>query len=197
MVTVILVDMKQHLIVVWICISMMTSGLEDIFMCTLAISASSLRKRLFESFAHFKIVLFIFLLLHLSCSLHIRYKSLMGYMIWSKFHPFSEILSLYYGILKRIMFSILNDIHHYWQRICHPMQDTDTRDTGLIPGWARSLGGGNDNLLQYSGLENSMNRGAWQATVPGVAKSWTWLSMRVHVCVHKYTHTHTHTHQLI
>ena len=45
--------------------------LEDIFMCTLAISASTLRKRLFESFAHFKIVLFIFLLLHLSCSLHI------------------------------------------------------------------------------------------------------------------------------
>ena len=54
MVTVILVDMKQHLIVVWICISMMTSGLEDIFMCTLAISASSLRKRLFESFANLK-----------------------------------------------------------------------------------------------------------------------------------------------
>ena len=71
MVTVILVDMKQHLIVVWICISMMTNGLEDIFMCTLAISASSLRKCLFESFTHFKIVLFIFLSLHLSCSLHI------------------------------------------------------------------------------------------------------------------------------
>ena len=70
-VTVILVDMKQHLVVVWICISMMTSGLEDIFMCMLAISASSLRKCLFESFAHFKIVLFIFLLLNLSCSLYI------------------------------------------------------------------------------------------------------------------------------
>ena len=37
--------------------------------------------------------------------------------------------------------------------------------------WIRSLGEGNGNLLQYSCLENSMNRGAWQATVHGVTKS--------------------------
>ena len=37
-------------------------------------------------------------------------------------------------------------------------------------------GEGNGNPLQYSCLENSMDRGAWQATVHGVAKSWTWLS---------------------
>ena len=46
-------------------------------------------------------------------------------------------------------------------------------DMGSIPGSGRSLGGGNSNPLQYSCLENSMDRGAWQATVHGVAKSWT------------------------
>jgi len=44
---------------------------------------------------------------------------------------------------------------------------------GSIPGSGRSPGEGNDNPLQYSCLENPMDRGAWQATVHGVAKSWT------------------------
>ena len=46
-------------------------------------------------------------------------------------------------------------------------------DPGLIPGSGRSPGEGNGYLLQYSCLENSMDRGAWWATVHGVAKSWT------------------------
>ena len=49
----------------------------------------------------------------------------------------------------------------------------DVRDMGLIPGLGRSPGGGYGDLLQYSCLENPMNRGAWQATVHRVAKSWT------------------------
>ena len=44
-------------------------------------------------------------------------------------------------------------------------------DPGLIPGLGRSPGGGNGDPLQYSGLKNPMDRGAWQATVRGVAKS--------------------------
>ena len=44
-------------------------------------------------------------------------------------------------------------------------------DAGLIPGLERNPGGKNDNPLQYSGLGNSMDRGAWQATVHGVEKS--------------------------
>ena len=44
-------------------------------------------------------------------------------------------------------------------------------DVGLIPGSGRSPGGGRDNSLQFSCLEDSMDRGAWQATVHGVAKS--------------------------
>ena len=45
------------------------------------------------------------------------------------------------------------------------------RDVGWIPGLGRSLGGGHGNALQYSFLENPMDKGAWQATVYGVAKS--------------------------
>ena len=49
-------------------------------------------------------------------------------------------------------------------------------DLGSIPGLGRSPGEGNGNPLQYSCLENSIDGGAWWATVHGVAKSWTQLS---------------------
>ena len=49
-------------------------------------------------------------------------------------------------------------------------------DLGLIPGSGRSPGEGNGNPLQYYYLQNSMDRGAWWATVHGVAKSRTRLS---------------------
>ena len=49
-------------------------------------------------------------------------------------------------------------------------------DLGLIPELGRSLGEGNGNPLQYSFLENSTDRGDWQATVYGVAKSQTLMS---------------------
>ena len=52
----------------------------------------------------------------------------------------------------------------------------DTEDVGSIPGSGRFPGGGNGNTLQYSCLENPMGRGAWWATVQGVAKSWKRLS---------------------
>ena len=49
----------------------------------------------------------------------------------------------------------------------------DMRDVGSIPGSGRSPEGGYDNMLQYSCLENPMDRGAWQATVHRVTKSHT------------------------
>ena len=49
-------------------------------------------------------------------------------------------------------------------------------DPGSVLGLGRSPGEENGNPLQYSCLENSMNRGAWRATVHGVTKSWTRLS---------------------
>ena len=54
-----------------------------------------------------------------------------------------------------------------------PASAGDVRDVGLIPGFGRSPGGGHGNPLQYACLENPMDRGSWQATVHGVAKSWT------------------------
>ena len=49
-------------------------------------------------------------------------------------------------------------------------------DPGSIPGSGRSPGEGNGYPLQYSCLEDPTDRGAWQATVHRVTKSWTWLS---------------------
>ena len=49
----------------------------------------------------------------------------------------------------------------------------DVRDTGSIPGFGRSLGGGHGNPLQYSFLENPMDIGVWWATTHRAAKSWT------------------------
>ena len=54
-------------------------------------------------------------------------------------------------------------------------------DTVLVPGSGRSPGGGNGNPLQCSCLENAMDRGAWWATVDGVAQSQTRLS--THDCM--------------
>ena len=54
-----------------------------------------------------------------------------------------------------------------------PAEAGESRDSGSILGSGRSPGEGNGNPLQYSCLENSVDRGAWQATVHGVAKSQT------------------------
>ena len=50
-------------------------------------------------------------------------------------------------------------------------------DIGSVPGWGRSPGEGNGNPLQYSCLEKSMDREAWQATVHGIAKTQTQLTI--------------------
>ena len=52
----------------------------------------------------------------------------------------------------------------------------DMRHSGVIPGSGRCPGLGNGNPLQYSGLDSSMGRGAWQTIVHAVAKSWTRLT---------------------
>ena len=67
-----------------------------------------------------------------------------------------------------------------------PANAGDLRDAGLIPGLRRSPGEGNGNPLQYSCLENPMDRGAWQATVHGIE--------RVGLDRSNLAHTHTHTH---
>ena len=54
-----------------------------------------------------------------------------------------------------------------------PADAGDARDMGLIAGLGRSPGGGHGNPLQYSFLENPTDRGAWRATVHGVAEADT------------------------
>ena len=63
-----------------------------------------------------------------------------------------------------------------WLRIHLPTQEMQETDTGSIPGLGKYPGVGNGNPLQYSCLENSMDRGAWWATIPGAAKSKARLS---------------------
>ena len=62
----------------------------------------------------------------------------------------------------------------------------DVRDVGSIPGSGRSPGGGHGHALQYSSLENLMDRGAWWATIHRVAKSRT----------HRRDLAHTHVHPI-
>jgi len=72
-----------------------------------------------------------------------------------------------------------------------PANAEDIRDAGLIPGSGRFPGGEHGNPLQYSCLENPMDRGPWWAIVPRVTKSWAWLKwLSMHVCA--CTHTHTY-----
>ena len=73
-----------------------------------------------------------------------------------------------------------------------PASAGDVRDAGLIPGSGRSPGVGNGNPLQYSCLENPMDRGAWQAAVHGVTKSHnmtevTWHTAHNNIPSYEYT----------
>ena len=85
------------------------------------------------------------------------------------------------GTLKNV-FSVAK-LYYGLPRWCSGKEPTcnagDARDAGLIPGLERSPRGGSGNPFQYSCLENSMDRGAWWATVHGVTKSQRGLSTHV------------------
>ena len=68
-----------------------------------------------------------------------------------------------------------------------PVNTGDVRDPGSVPRLGQCPGGGNGNLLQYSCLENLIDRGAWWATIHRVAKSWSWLKwLSTHACSVNY-----------
>ena len=67
------------------------------------------------------------------------------------------------------------------------------RDAGWILGSGRSPGGGHGNSLQYLCLENSMDRGAWWASVHGISKSWTWLNTAAHIVCKVFLHLLTNS----
>ena len=78
-----------------------------------------------------------------------------------------HILTLFSGIFTNQLFLAI---------ATPDLRPANGEDAGLIPGLERSLAVGNINPLQYPCLENFMDRGAWQATIHGVAKSQTQLS---------------------
>ena len=67
-----------------------------------------------------------------------------------------------------------------------PANAEDTRDAGSIPESGRSTGEGNGNPLQYSCLENPMDRGAWWAAVHGVAKLGTTEYTHIYLYIYFY-----------
>ena len=71
-----------------------------------------------------------------------------------------------------------------------PASAGDIRDKGLIPGLERSPGGGHSNPLQFSCLENPMDRGTLMVTVHRVAKRWTQLKQLSMLLPHLYKNTH-------
>ena len=90
------------------------------------------------------------------------------------------------------MQKISNSLHIWASQVTQMVKNLsanagDIRDMNSIPGLGRSPRGGHGNLLQYSCLENPMDKGAWWAAVQGVTKSRTWL---------RWLTTHTHTHIL-
>ena len=110
------------------------------------------------------------------------------------------------GVSEELTIPVLHPLHHFEFSGKHLLKDTgahgllpwwgqwqnlpaisgDTRDMGSILGWERSPREENGNPLQYSCLENSMDRGAKRATVHGVEKQSERLS---------YSHTHTGAHR--
>ena len=90
-------------------------------------------------------------------------------------------LFVYVGfILRQALFCVLNSSWGFPGGSDGKASACSAGDPGSIPGLGRSTGEGNGNPLQYSCLENSMDWGAWWATVHGVAKSQTWLSNFTH-----------------
>ena len=83
----------------------------------------------------------------------------------------------YYKSLQRFEVSLVSLSGKESARQCRRLPRSE-----LIPGSGRSPGGGNGNSLQYSCLQNSMDRGAWQATVHKVTKGWT-----DHACIASLT----------
>ena len=78
-----------------------------------------------------------------------------------------------------------------------PARIGDIRDVGSISGWERFPGEGHDNPLQYSCLENTMDRGAWWATVQWVAKIQTQLRrLSMHACYKKIGGVNSTEHEL-
>ena len=132
------------------------------------------------------------------CHLNERLECSGGWKMWGFFEMLVWCLQGYYGIQRTLTLHLSTDSYKaswsvslcvlYWASrvvlvVKNPLASAGhVRDTGSVPESGRSPGGGHGSPLQYSGLENPMDRAAWWATVHRVTKSWTqlkWLSMHI------------------
>ena len=98
------------------------------------------------------------------------------------FTPFEVIIKICYAPLLQVQGFLGGSVGEEFT--CNV---GDKGDVGSIPGLGRSPGEGHGNSLQYSCLENSMDRGAWWATVYRVTKSQTWLK-QLSTCAHNVSY---------
>ena len=110
------------------------------------------------------------------CIVHISFATLRHLFLW--FTEFCQFKSVFLKILEvKMLYEFYNYTLFRLSRYSYGKESAcNAGDLGLMPGLGRSPGEGHGNPLQYSCLENSMDRGTRWATVHGISKSWTQLS---------------------
>ena len=106
----------------------------------------------------------------------ISFSSILQYSVQKSFVSLARFIPKYFVLFDAIIYKIV--FLFPFLRVAlvvknSPANAGDIKDTGSIPGWGRSPAGGHGNTLQYSCLENFMDRGAWWTIVHGVTESGT------------------------